>query len=268
MHPFAALTVPAGSVGIHWFEQNAYALQVPGGACSVGTTVLIDPYFPTQRPAEWFIRAQPPLIESELPTDYVLVTHAHGDHTHSETLARIHRAWPEVKVIGPQESIAQVLQETGVDSDHTISVGAGESISVGHLTVHAFYSKPPDGDPVAGIRPPDVTHLGYVIEMEGIKLYVTGDAINTFADHDEWIAPIAALKPDIGFLTTHPTEGEFPFFEGSVRLAKKLGLKTAVPSHYACFVKRTYNPQEWAALFPPEGPRPLIIPWNSHVIYP
>jgi hypothetical protein len=82
------------------------------------------------------------------------------------------------------------------------------------------------------------------------------------------IAPIAALEPDIGFLTTHPTEGEFPFFEGSVEMATKLGLKAAVPAHYACFSKRTYDPQAWAALFPADGPQPLIIPWNSHIIYP
>ena len=133
--------------------------------------------------------------------------------------------------------------------------------------VHAVHSKPPDGDPQAGIRPPDVAHLGYVIEIEGIRLYVTGDMTNTFADHDEWIAPVAALRPDIGFLTTHPTEGEFPFFEGSILLARKLGLKTAVPAHYACFAKRTYDPREWAALLAGGDPKPLIIPWNSHVVY-
>ena len=110
--------------------------------------------------------------------------------------------------------------------------------------------------------------MGYVIDMEGVKVYVTGDAINNLADHDELLAPIAALEPDIGFLTTHPTEGEFPFFEGSVSIAQKLGLKTAVPSHYACFTHRTYDPSDWAALFSLDGPRPLIIPWNSHIIYP
>ena len=93
-------------------------------------------------------------------------------------------------------------------------------------------------------------------------------AINTLADHDELIAPIAALEPDIGFLTVHPTEGEFPFFDAGVLLAQKLGLETAVPSHYACFVKRTFDPQEWASLFPDGGPRPMIIPWNSHIVYP
>ena len=263
MHPFAELVVPAGSVGIHWFEQNAYALKD-----SEGTIVLIDPYFPANRPAERFIRPQRPLIESTLPTDVVLMTHAHGDHTNSETIARIHASWPEARYVGPKESIAQIVSETAVDEEHTVTIEAGESVEVDSVVVQAFYSKPPGGDPEAGIDPPDVTHLGYVIEMEGIRIYVSGDAINTFAEHDDMIAPIAALGPDIGLLTTHPTEGEFPFFEGSVSLAQKLGLKTAVPSHYACFVKRTYDPQAWAAMLPEGGPNPLIIPWNSHVVYP
>ena len=263
MHPFAELTVPTGSVGIHWFEQNSYALRD-----SEGTILQIDPYFPALRPAERYIHPQPPLIESELPTDAVLLTHAHGDHTSSETIARIHAAWPEVKCVGPQESIDQILGETDVDHQHVIVVHAGESLSLGDVTVHAFYSKLPEGDPAASIEPPRVTHLGYVIEMGGIRLYNTGDAINTFADHDEMITPIASLNPDIGFLTTHPTEGEFPFFDGSVQLAQRLGLKAVVPSHYACFVRRDYDPQAWALLFEADGPQPIIIPWNSHIIYP
>lgn len=262
MHPFATLDVPEGAVGIHWFEQNAYALKDAGG-----TTLLIDPYFPHGRPAERFVRPEPPVDEATLPTDFVLLTHAHGDHTNSETIARIHAAWPEARYIGPPESIAQILRDTDVAADHTTVIAAGESLQLDGLTISAFFSKPPEGDPDAGIPAPDVTHLGYVIAMGGVRIYVTGDAINTFAEHDELIAPIAAMAPHVGFLTTHPTEGEFPFFEGSVKLAQKLGLDAAVPAHYACFVKRTYDPQAWAQRFPEDGPRPLIIPWNSHVIY-
>jgi len=263
VHPFAELQVPSGSVGIHWFEQNAYALKD-----SQGTVVLVDPYFPHERPAERFIRPEPPVIEAELPTDTVLLTHDHGDHTNPETIARIHTAWPEAQYVGPDDAIARVLDRTAVDVDHTTVIAAGDTLTVGPLTVHAFWSKLAEGDPAAGIPPANAIHLGYVVEMEGIKLYVTGDLINNYADHDELMAPIAALEPDIGFLTTHPTEGEFPFFEGSVQMAIKLGLKTAAPAHYACFARRTYDPQQWAALFPADGPLPLIIPWNSHVIYP
>jgi len=268
MHPFTTVAVPAGSVGIHWFEQNSYALKD-----SRGTILLIDPYFPADRPAR-FVHATPPLIEADLPTQYVLFTHDHGDHTNPETVARIRAAWPGAIYVGPAESIDRAVEQAGIAEQRTITIGAGESIfledaqGVRSIVVQAFYSKPPAGDPAAGIDPPDVVHLGYVIEMEGITLYDTGDCIHTFADHDELIEPVAALKPDIGFITMHPTAGEFPFFEGAVRLVQKVGLKTAVPAHYSCFVDRDYDPEEWAALIPAGGPTPLIIPWNSHVIYP
>ncbi len=122
------------------------------------------------------------------------------------------------------------------------------------------------------IKPPDVQHFGFVVESgssegERVCAYFSGDPINTFADHETLIDPVAALRPDIGFLTTHPNEGEFPFFDGSAKMAQKLGLKTAVPSHYQCFVKRNYDPQAWVAAFPLEGVELLIIPYNHSVLY-
>jgi L-ascorbate metabolism protein UlaG (beta-lactamase superfamily) len=261
MHSFAELDVPQGSVGIHWFEQNSYAVKD-----SHGTIVQIDPYFPHNRPADRFVHSEPPLDESQLPTHYVLLTHSHGDHTCSETLDRIHKSWPEAKYVGPEESIRKILEQTEINAGCTITVAAGEAVKLNTMTAHAVYAKPPSGDPKAGIKPPDVTHLGYVIEAGEVRLYFSGDEINTFADLDDLVNPVAALHPDIGFITTHPTEGEFPFFDGSVLMAQRIGLKTVVPAHYACFVKRDYDPRKWAAQFPPDGPKPLIIPPNSHIV--
>ena len=262
MHQFASLQVPSHTIAIHWFEQNAYALKG-----SNGKVMLVDPFFPHHRPPERFIRPTPPLDESTLPVHYVAVTHAHGDHTNPESITRIHAASPEVVVIGPKESITQVLDQTTVPAEQTITVSAGESVELDGFTLHAVYGKPVEGDPDAGIHPSRVTHLSFVIELEGIKIYISGDVINNFAERDDLLDPVRVLKPDIGMLTTHPTEGEFPYFDGSVKMAERIGLKTAVPSHYECFAKRTFDPHAWAALFTSSEPEPLIIPWNSHVIY-
>lgn len=262
MHPFASLDVRKGCVGIHWFEQNSYAVKD-----HAGTIILIDPYFPHVRPPEIFVHTEPPLDESKLPVNFVLLTHAHRDHTCSETLGRINEHWKQVVFIGPKESITQILNDIGVEAIRTIEVNAGDTVEAGTMKVHVVYAKPPEGDPKAGIPKPDVTHLGYVIEADGIRLYFSGDEINNFAEHDELIRPIAELKPDIGFITTHPTEGEFPYFEGSVKMAQEIGLKTVVPAHYACFVKRNFDPEEWAKKFPPTGPKPLVIPPNSFITY-
>ena len=136
------------------------------------------------------------------------------------------------------------------------------------MRAHAVWAKRPGGDPAAGIAPPDVTHLGYVLEAGGVRLYVTGDPIRTFAEHDDLVVAVAALAPAVGFMTTHPTEGEFPLFEGCAAMARGIGLARVVPVHRACFVKRDYDPEDWAAYFPASGPAPLILPRDSHMLFP
>ena len=258
MHPFEDLVVAADSVGIHWFGQSTLALKDPQG-----TIVQVDPYYPRERPTDRFVHARPPLDEAALRTDYVLLTHDHGDHTCIESIERIITAYPEVGFIGPEESVKHI-RDSGISNDSSI-VTAGESAKMGTMTAHAVFAKPPTGLPNDGIDPPDVTHLGYVIEAGEVRIYISGDPVNTFGDHEELLAPVRDLKPDIGFLTNHPAEGEFPFFAGSAKIASALGLKSAVPTHYSCFVTRDYDPQEWAAGL--EGVEPLIIPYNQSIVY-
>lgn len=261
MHSLVNLKVPKGAVAVHWFEQSSFALKD-----SNGTIIQIDPYFPRNRPSDRFFHTEPPLDESELPTNFVLLTHAHGDHTCPESIRRIWDTSTETRFIGPEESVLQISSETDVDANNVSEICARESAELNGFTVHAIYAKPPAGDPSADIAPPDVTHLGYVIVSDGVTLYFSGDPINNFAEHDDLISAVAVLKPDIGFLTNHPNEGEFPFYDGCVKMATRIGLKHAVPAHRACFVTRDYDPNEWAAQFPSGGPEPLIIERNSHII--
>lgn len=260
MHPFEDLPVPDDAVGIHWFGQNSFALKDP-----TGTIVQLDPYFPRERPPDTFLHPRPPLHEASLRTDWVLLTHDHGDHTCVESLERLGAAYPEARYLGPVESIRR-LHAAGFPADRTTVIAAGEGLSLGSMTIHALWSKPSEGIAADGIAAPDVQHLGYVIEVGPVRVYVTGDLVNTFADHEELLAPVRALRPTVGLLTTHPDEGEFPYFEGSARMAASLGLKAAVPAHYQCFVRRTYDPREWARHL--RGVTPLLIPYNQAVVYP
>ena len=264
MHPLDSLEVPEGIVAIHWFEQSAYAIKD-----SAGTVALVDPYFPKDRPPDRFIHPEPPLDETTLKTDYVLLTHDHGDHTCIESLIRIHEGSPGVRCVCPKESAANIAKNTPIPDDQVTVVEAGQAADVGTMEATAVYAKAPEGDPERDIKPPDVTHLGFVLEASGATMYFTGDLFNSFAERDDMVEAVARLRPDVGFLTNHPAEGEFPFFDGSVKMAQRIGLKHAVPAHYQCFVTRNYDPNEYAALFPDEGPtKPLIIPWNSCVLYP
>jgi len=261
MHAFEELEVPEHSIGIHWFGQNSFALKDAGDF-----VLLVDPYFPRQRPATEFIHPLPPLDEQDLKPDVVLLTHDHGDHTCPESLLRIHSAFPTTRFYGPGECMLR-LRGLGIPRQNLVFLTHGQAAQVGTVLVHAVYSKPPGGVPQDNIPVPDVEHLGYVIDLGPANVYISGDLIKTFAEHAELLEPVIRLNPQIGLLTTHPTEVEFPDFAGSVKMAVKLGLKAVVPAHYGCFISRTFDPQDWAACFSQPGPKPVIIPYNTSIIY-
>lgn len=260
MHPFEDLPVAAGKIGLQWFGQNSFALKD-----SAGAIIQVDPYFPWERPATQFIHPRPPLDEATLRTDLVLLTHDHGDHTCVESLSRLHDAFPHAMYVGPSESMDR-LRGSGFVADRLQPIAAGERWEWGSVAVNAVWSKPPGGLPDDDIGAPDVQHLGYVVEAGTERVYITGDLVNTFANHEELLAPVRALRPTLGILTTHPTEGEFPDFCGCARLAVEVGLRAAVPAHYGCFVSRTYDPRQWAAHL--QGVLPVVIGYNQSVVYP
>ena len=119
-------------------------------------------------------------MEESLRTDFILLTHNHGDHTCVESTDRIRAAFPAVRYVAPEES-ASALVDSGVDSSAITTVTAGDSAEIGSMTAHVVYAKPPDGDPDNQIDPPDVQHLGFVVDA-GVRVYFSGDPINTFAE--------------------------------------------------------------------------------------
>ena len=261
-HPLVDFPVPEGSAAVHWFEQASYAVKDHAGRIT-----MLDPYFPHSRPPDTFIHGEPPLDESDLPVDAVLLTHSHSDHTCSETIGRIRRSSPRADFLGPPESLAKIRQEAGVDPGRLLVMNAGDRRSLGSTTVYAVLSKAPEGDPQEGIEAPDVAHLGYVVDTGGVRLYFSGDLMRTFPHREDLLKTVADLHPHVGFLTSHPTEDEFPDFAGSALMAGRIGLVTAVPGHYACFVKRDYDPQSWASHFSGMSVGTRIVPRNSRFLF-
>ena len=255
--------VPAGRLALHWYGQNSYAVKSPGGVL-----ILVDPYFPHERPAAQFIHPQPPVEEADLALDAVLLTHDHGDHAHPETLRRIADSNSQTLFIGPADVAQSMIKDRIVGEDRFATVVAGGQHRVGDLSIYAVYTKPPAGDPASGISVDPAIHLGYVIACASVRLFITGDCIRTFVELDELVEPVKALAPQIGLITTHPTEGEFPLFAGSLEMARRLGLRIAFPSHYDCFVDRTFDPREWAAYFEGSGIEARIMAYNSCVYVP
>ncbi len=262
LQTFKNASVPSDKIRLHWFGQLSFAIKN-----EAGTVVLVDPYFPHDRPAGRFIYPNPPLNESELHIDHVLLTHDHGDHTCEETLTRIRDAHPDCEYTGTTPSCERI-KGVGVPSQQVHPITTGESSRLGTMTAHPVYAKPPRDLPEDGISAPDTEHLGYVVDTGSVRVYISGDPINTFPKYPELIDPIVALQPDLGIVVTHPTEGEFPFFAESAEMATMIGLKAVAPAHYECFTQRTYDPNEWSAAFSEGGPERIIIPYNHGILFP
>ena len=64
-------------------------------------------------------------------------------------------------------------------------ISPGDTVSLKTLYVQAFWSKPKDGDPAHGIDPPNVRHLGYLIDTGSARVYISGDCINTMAQAND-----------------------------------------------------------------------------------
>jgi aldose 1-epimerase len=247
MHSLNLQPVERGRVGIAWFGQSSFAIK-----SSDGGVALADPFFPSARLKGKFAYDRPPEGVFDLAPGVILLTHDHTDHTDPETVARFAAANPGILLLGPAESVAHIGWGR--------AIAAGETVSARGFTVKALYAKVPK----EGLT----THLSYIlVTPDGLKVYISGDAQNDLAENAFLIDPVAAERPDIGLITTHPTEGEFPFFESTAALANRARMAFALPAHYGVFARRSYDPFDWQRKFPLYGARPVILPMNGYACF-
>lgn len=261
LHELISTPVPTGCVALHWFGQASFALKDDRG-----TILQIDPYFPLHRPTAEFLHPESPLDESTLPSAAVLVTHDHRDHNCVESQQRFLQGNRGTRYFGTAEACQRMIAGR-IPAPLVRRITAGDSFSVGTMMVHAVLAKPPDGCREHGIAPPDVEHLGFVVEASGLRLYFSGDPIRCFSEIPGLVDAVRAFTPQIAILTTHPDEGEFPLFDESAQMARRLGVSVAVPAHYGCFSRRTYDASLWAKEFSHPGDPTTIVPnYNSTVL--
>jgi len=249
--------VPGGSVAIWWLGQNSFVLK------DSGTLLMIDPFFSRPGPPEKYLHDEAPLRAEELEPDAVLCTHNHSDHTDPAFLCALARHSPATRFYGPAES-AEAMREAGIADDRVRAVASGETVGIGKASVHVVLSKTPEVS--------DVAHLGYVCELEavlpgGVKVYDTGDIMRGVTRQLSLMEPLRGAGPEVALITTSPTEEEFPDFEEAAELAGAIGARVAVPAHYGCFSRRTFDPAAFAAQLRGGGTRAEIIPYCGCCLY-
>lgn len=209
--------------------------------------ICIDPYLSISieedAPGTEFKRAFPPVIEPDLLQDLdgLLVTHNHGDHLDLITIKKVATVSKNIRFVVPAP-FESFLHEQ-IESSNILAARDGESLLIEGFTItpvpaaHTAYEVDSLGD---------YTALGYFIEVNGVRIFHSGDTIVT----KELIEKVKEFKPHVAFLpingadyfrTSRNIVGNMSFREAA-DFAVTVGVDMIIPIHYDLFPNNRENP--------------------------
>jgi L-ascorbate 6-phosphate lactonase len=221
---------PRDSVGIVALGQAGFALL------SRDDVVLIDPFLST-RPD----RLLDPVVDPRglFGVTAVLATHEHGDHLDLPTWAAIAKASPNARFVVP-EPLVSLVAAMGIPGERVSSARIGTSVQVGTGGATAVPARHAveieDGYSLGDLEHGTPRFVGYVVELDGVRLYHAGD---TLAD-GTIVQAVRELRPDIGLLPINGRDrdrerrgvvGNLSPDEAA-RMARNLSVVLAIPMHF------------------------------------
>ena len=227
-----AFQVPDRSIGICWLGQSSYLVKSPSG-----TVLVLDTYLSNackavgEKAGINMDRKFPPPIS---PAGLVgvhgcLLTHGHEDHLDPETIRPYRSAGGRGPFFAPGETIEK-LEKLGVPAEELRMMWPNKVVEIGEFTVRGTFAIPFGAD--------DLTHMGYLITVKnGPTVYFTGDT----RYHENLADYVRPHAPDVLVTVINPFGNMDP--GQAARLARDLGVKIAIPSHYDLFPDNTIAPK-------------------------
>jgi L-ascorbate metabolism protein UlaG (beta-lactamase superfamily) len=196
---------------LHWIGHDSFRLDAP-------LVIYIDPWrLPEESPA----------------ADLILVSHEHHDHCSPEDIERIRQ--PKTLILASGGAAGMIGASAEV-------LHPGEARSVGTIkieTVPAYNLEKP-------FHPRASDHLGFILEIEGERLYFAGDT--------DLIPEMEDIQCDVALL---PVSGKYVMdVAEAVRAAGVLNPRVAIPMHYGAGVVGTLAD---AARFQELSPVPVLV---------
>jgi L-ascorbate metabolism protein UlaG (beta-lactamase superfamily) len=171
-------------------------------------------------------------LEGSLPVaDLVLVSHEHHDHCSPEDVQAI--SGPNTVVIANAGSLEQLPEARAVKPGDRLTVAGVQIEAVPAYNVNKFRS------PGVVFHPKEAGHVGYIVTVEGARLYHTGDT--------DQIPEMANLDCDVALL---PVSGTYVMtVEEAVEAARVIQPQTVVPMHYGSGIGTTSDGQRFSELY-------------------
>ena len=182
---------------IHEMKQKIVWLGHDAFRIDASKTIYIDPYE----------------IEGGIEADIILVTHEHFDHCSPDDVAKIQS---QKTVIITEKDSAQKL------SGDVRVMTPGESLALDNVVIEAV----PAYNTQKQFHPKGNGWLGFVIEIDGVRIYHAGDT--------DMIPEMKGLQVDIALL---PVSGTYVMTsDEAVEAALAIGPSLAIPMHYGAIV--------------------------------
>lgn len=221
--------------------------------------LLIDPYLSNSVGETYGAgvnrRCPVPVAPNELSgVDWVLLTHAHLDHTDPATLRPLAAASPQARFLAPYES-REILQTLGISPERIARPSSRWTELAPGLRVRSIPAAHPQLEKnEAG----EFRYVGYLLDANGTRIYHAGDT----SPHDEIFANLADEAVDLALLPVN----ERNFYRDRADIVGNMTLREAfqmtvdikarvlVPLHWDMFAPNAVHQEEMELLFTLENP--------------
>lgn len=237
-------TVNHGEVAIWWLGQSGYAIK------TASTLFYVDLYLSEHLTKKYADTAKPHIRMTESAirgadlqdVQLIFASHKHSDHLDPGSMPDIFANNPDARLVLSGALKDYAMTTLGLDGDRLIPTNGDETLTVDDLTVHILPSAHPDL-----AQDDDGNHLfiGFVFEVDGVKLYHSGDTIlyEGLADR------LKAHHVDIAFLPINGTDERRKELhvppnmdiDDALGLAREIGDPLIIPHHYDMFTFNTVD---------------------------
>ena len=166
--------------------------------------------------------------------DMIFITHDHYDHYSEEDIDKVKKA---NSIFIVPENLLKKLIKKGINDENIITLAPEDIEIIDGIKIEAIHSYNIDKP----FHPKEKNWLGYIIEIDGVRYYISGDTDITRENKK--------VKCDVAFV---PVGGTYTMnFSEAAQLVNIIKPKIAVPIHYGSIVGTKQDATDFIKLLYP-----------------
>ena len=210
-------------LAIYWLSQAGFVFKSPSGKI-----VYIDPYFSdvVERMFGFKRMMACPISVEEVNADLIICTHEHLDHMDIDALPVVAKN-SRARFAGPIECVKE-FKKMGIPAERCALLEEGKQIRLEGIVVNVVFAD-------HGELAPDA--IGAVLEMDGVRVYHTGDTAYRPAEFE----PAVRMQPHVLLPCINGRYGNLNAHEAAL-LTQSVNPQLAIASHFWMFVEHNGDP--------------------------